>query len=189
VPVCAIARILQTPSALIRTILRRAVVKGDLLDVPREDWTPGQTRDQHSPDAVRYSFRDDNFVALLMRSFTGLTSSTATVLAMLLRRTEVLKSALHASVQRHDGESREKTQIKIVDVYICKLRKVLADYGLTIRTLWGQGYCLDAEVKARIFGRLGLGPTGKPTAETSGGEEPAGSNLSSSLPVTLPDNP
>lgn len=34
----------------------------------------------------------------------------------------------------------EAPEIKIVDVYICKLRKKLAGMSLSIETLWGDGY-------------------------------------------------
>lgn len=33
-------------------------------------------------------------------------------------------------------------EIKIVDVFICKIRKKLADLNLNIQTVWGEGYRL-----------------------------------------------
>lgn len=35
--------------------------------------------------------------------------------------------------------------IKIVDVFVCKMRKKLRPYGITIDTVWGRGYLLTAE--------------------------------------------
>lgn len=36
----------------------------------------------------------------------------------------------------------EDPEIKIVDVFICKLRKKLKPFGVSIGTIWGQGYSL-----------------------------------------------
>lgn len=33
-------------------------------------------------------------------------------------------------------------EIKIVDVFICKIRKKIAGLGITIQTIWGEGYRL-----------------------------------------------
>lgn len=52
-----------------------------------------------------------------------------------VRSKEQLLAALYAL--RHDGEVPE---IKIIDVFICHLRKKLAPLGLEIQTLWGHGY-------------------------------------------------
>lgn len=38
---------------------------------------------------------------------------------------------------------------KIVDVQVCKMRKVLTPLGIVIQTRWGQGYFLSPEGKAR----------------------------------------
>jgi DNA-binding response OmpR family regulator len=36
----------------------------------------------------------------------------------------------------------EEPEPKIVDVYICKLRRALEPHGLEIETIWGVGVCL-----------------------------------------------
>lgn len=36
---------------------------------------------------------------------------------------------------------------KIIDVYICKIRKKIKEFGLTIETVWGQGYVMPAASK------------------------------------------
>jgi two-component system, cell cycle response regulator CtrA len=43
----------------------------------------------------------------------------------------------------------DEPELKIVDVFVCKLRKKLAPYGLAITTLWGRGYVMDAPALAR----------------------------------------
>lgn len=40
-------------------------------------------------------------------------------------------------------------EIKIIDVFVCKLRKKLAPLGLKIGTAWGRGYYLEVPGAAR----------------------------------------
>lgn len=40
--------------------------------------------------------------------------------------------------------------LKIVDVFVCKMRKKLNGFGIEISTLWGRGYYLSKEMKARV---------------------------------------
>ncbi|SMH42189.1 winged helix-turn-helix domain-containing protein [Mesorhizobium australicum] len=48
----------------------------------------------------------------------------------------VSKETLHSALYLLEPES----EIKIVDVHICKLRKKLTPIGLPIETVWGTGY-------------------------------------------------
>jgi two-component system cell cycle response regulator CtrA len=48
---------------------------------------------------------------------------------------------------RHEDEMPE---IKIVDVFLCKLRKKLRPHGVDIDTVWGQGYYLSTENAAKL---------------------------------------
>lgn len=80
--------------------------------------------------------------------FLGLTTHEARLFGALLKRSvwtkEQLLFALYSD--RHDGEAPE---IKIIDVFVCKARKKLARFGIEIETLWGQGYRLSPEMKAK----------------------------------------
>jgi two-component system cell cycle response regulator CtrA len=38
----------------------------------------------------------------------------------------------------------DQPEPKIVDVFVCKLRKKMKNYGLEVLTSWGRGYYLDA---------------------------------------------
>src|SRR5262249_40347586 len=51
----------------------------------------------------------------------------------------VSRGALLDAASYHHGWDREP-QPKVVDVYVCHLRKKLAGSGLKIETVWGQGY-------------------------------------------------
>jgi two-component system cell cycle response regulator CtrA len=44
----------------------------------------------------------------------------------------------------------DEPNLKIIDVFICKLRKKLARFGIEISTMWGRGYYLTKEMKAKI---------------------------------------
>jgi two-component system cell cycle response regulator CtrA len=41
----------------------------------------------------------------------------------------------------------DEPDIKIIDVFVCKLRKKLAPHGIKIETCWGRGYSLPLESK------------------------------------------
>ena len=80
----------------------------------------------------------------------GLTGHEARILGILLKREvatkEMLLTALYSG--RPDGE---EPQIKIIDVFICKARKKLKAFGIEIETIWGRGYRLTPEMKARTL--------------------------------------
>lgn len=47
-------------------------------------------------------------------------------------------------------------EIKIVQVQVCKLRAGLAEIGAGFETLWGKGYRLDPENRAKIAAHIGI---------------------------------
>lgn len=84
---------------------------------------------------------------LSMRQVFGVTRQRALLLAALLAvpvgRREHLLEAMSA------GWSRDP-DIKLVDVVICKLRRELEPFDLFIETVWGDGYRLAPDMKARM---------------------------------------
>lgn len=54
---------------------------------------------------------------------------------------------------------------KILDVWICKLRKKLAPYDIAIQTAWGRGWYIEPEDRAKI---LALAEQAKPELEVEG---------------------
>jgi two-component system cell cycle response regulator CtrA len=40
-------------------------------------------------------------------------------------------------------------EVKIVDVFVCKMRKKLKPFGIEIKTNWGESYEIPEESKAR----------------------------------------
>lgn len=72
--------------------------------------------------------------------------------ALVLARREdgtVLKEYLHEAIADSD---EPETEIKIVDVICCKIRKKLAPYGIDIEVVWGLGYRLTPEVRKKLRG-------------------------------------
>ena len=49
----------------------------------------------------------------------------------------------------------DEPEMKIVDVFICKLRKKIRPFGLEIATVWGLGYRMSPETKAKARALLG----------------------------------
>ena len=82
----------------------------------------------------------------------GLTPAETRIVCALMARDVCSKE--HLLAVAHDGRTDEPPEIKIVDVFICKVRKKLVPHGITISTLWGAGYRLDDRdgVKARALG-------------------------------------
>lgn len=76
----------------------------------------------------------------------SLTGKEAALLGALMQGTIVSKeSCLHFIYQ-----GRDEPELKIIDVFVCKLRRKLKPFGITIDTAWGRGYALAPEAKKRI---------------------------------------
>lgn len=81
-----------------------------------------------------------------------LTATEARVLGVLMVRECATKDAIMAALYR--DVNRDEAQIKIVDVFVCKIRSKLRRFGVEIQTRWGVGYYLTAETKAAIAGHF-----------------------------------
>lgn len=74
-----------------------------------------------------------------------LTGKESTIFGLLLKLPLVRKEAFMQELYPHQ---QDEAEIKIVDVFICKLRTKLEPFGLQIETQWGQGYFMTKETKA-----------------------------------------
>jgi two-component system cell cycle response regulator CtrA len=83
----------------------------------------------------------------------GLTGSEGRMLGFLLSRDCVTRDALMVCLYGHRPASDE-TEIKIVDVFICNLRKKLKPFGIDIKTQWGTGYYMTKEAKDAVAALL-----------------------------------
>nr|WP_246713314.1 helix-turn-helix domain-containing protein [Rhizobium sp. BK112] len=68
-----------------------------------------------------------------------LTAQEARVFAHLASRDFGTKQSIMMALY---SDRAEEPEIKIVDVFVCKLRKKLSRFGVRIETIWGQGYRL-----------------------------------------------
>lgn len=82
----------------------------------------------------------------------GLTSSEARVLGFLMKRESATKHQIMDAV--YSLRPNEVPEIKIVDVFICKIRRKVKDFDIEIETLWGQGYRLTPDAKEKIEGLM-----------------------------------
>lgn len=76
----------------------------------------------------------------------GLTGCESRVLGILLARDICTKKAIYAALYDSFIDDRDR-EPKIVDVFICKIRKKVRPFGVEILTVWGVGYQMDAAAK------------------------------------------
>ncbi|WP_026784230.1 helix-turn-helix domain-containing protein [Pleomorphomonas koreensis] len=81
-----------------------------------------------------------------------LTPSEARVFGALCTRELMTRDVAMAVLYR--DLAKEEAYEKIVDVYICKMRKKLRPFGIEILNRWGVGYELTPESRAIIAERL-----------------------------------
>lgn len=88
-----------------------------------------------------------NFDAPPMFALTG---SEARLFGLLMARDLVTKesamSILYGLRPDNDGD----VEIKIIDVFIYKMRKKLEEWEIKIETVWGRGYYIAPDEKERI---------------------------------------
>lgn len=159
VPVRAIVRALMLPADEVREALAAAVERGLLLSFPRDDWPIGTRRDERQPDVVPLELEDEHMVMLSIRTF-AFTPSMAKIFVALLRRPQMMKTSLHVITQL---DQQKDTGLKIVDVYICKMRERLKKYAanngtvpIEITTIWAKGYYMAPADKEVAFRALGI---------------------------------
>lgn len=78
----------------------------------------------------------------------GLTTLEAQCFGVLVNRTVATKDAIMAALYSNRPSAGDVPDIKIVDVFVCKMRKKLRPFGVEIQTVWGQGYSLDQQVRS-----------------------------------------
>ncbi len=78
----------------------------------------------------------------------GLTGQEAALFGMLLKRDIVTKEAAMTGLYGTRTGGGGDVQIKIVDVFICKLRKKLRRFDIEVETVWGRGYAMPATSRA-----------------------------------------
>lgn len=85
----------------------------------------------------------------------GLTGAQTRVFGVLMAREVATKDALMAGI--YADVTRDAAEAKIVDVFVCHIRRKLKPFGFSVETLWGRGYFLKPETKAAVRERLAEG--------------------------------
>lgn len=67
-----------------------------------------------------------------------LTEKEALLCQLLMKRGQATKE----QIMHHLYQMRDEAEIKIVDVFVCKVRKKLKPFGIKIETIWGKGYAM-----------------------------------------------
>ena len=78
----------------------------------------------------------------------GLTTQEAAIFGVLLANRAPRKSTFMAALYS-DGAYDDEAEEKIIDVFICKIRKKLKPFGIEIKTNWGESYEIPEVSKAR----------------------------------------
>lgn len=78
----------------------------------------------------------------------GLTQQETRVFGTLVNREVATKDAVMAALYSDRAGAEGEVEPKIVDVFICKIRKKLKPFGIEIRTVWGQGYALKPDIRS-----------------------------------------
>jgi DNA-binding winged helix-turn-helix (wHTH) protein len=141
--------------------------------MPRDDWPPTAKRADRLPAETR-ALGDERLAVGCIRVFK-LTPLQADVFALLLKRNEAYKTSIHAVIEgrrlkrQNKPANMEETELKMVDVIICNLRKKLKKHSIKIKTLWGKGYCMDKVDRDRALSMLAEYHKSE-NGETNGGE-------------------
>ena len=82
-----------------------------------------------------------------------LTPAEMRVFGVIMAREMATKDAVMAALYRDEG--RDEAEIKIVDVFVCKIRRKLKPFGIGIETVWGRGYRMGRDAKALAEAQIG----------------------------------
>lgn len=151
IPVRAIARATSIPSDEVYEALRDAIARGSILEMPRDDWPASTSRSNRVVLTGTPLDNEEGMKCACVRVFKA-SPLEAGMLALLLKRDEVTKEQLHHVIETTRGIGKEPTEIKMVDVMICKLRKKLKDpHDIQIKTMWGLGYFMEHPERERTL--------------------------------------
>lgn len=108
---------------------------------------------------------DDDDVYMAVRNPWSLTKKEMGVLFAILRREngvsrEQVMNAIYA------GSADEQPEMKIIDVFVCKLRRKMRENGPDdyrmddgwLETVWGRGYRISPENRAKLVEIVGYDP-------------------------------
>lgn len=154
IPVRAIARSVKIPSDEVYQMLKDAIARGAIVEMPKDDWPPGSSRSYRTAFNGTPLENEEELKIACAHKFK-VTRLEAAVLATMLRRNTLTKQQLHIVIeQNRPTPGREETTEKMIDVVICHLRKKLKLHSLFIETIWGIGYMIPPADRDRAVAQL-----------------------------------
>lgn len=88
------------------------------------------------------------------RRIFNMTLTEGRVLYLLVSRDFVTKDAMYSHIYPPYLADDDTPGIKILDVYICKLRGKLTHRGYNFETVWGRGWQMDKSKRDSLIERL-----------------------------------
>jgi DNA-binding response OmpR family regulator len=153
IPIGALKRIFKGSDIDLRNNLHVAVSSGRLIEMPKEDWPPLQSSTARTPTVSPHKIVEDEKETLMRTARKmKLTKLESRILLVLLRRGQASREQLHMAVEDNRGNPDDATDIKIVDVVICKMRKKLERFGLELNTIHSFGYEMTDEYRSKAWG-------------------------------------
>lgn len=89
-----------------------------------------------------------NGMAVRTAALFCLTAREGELFNLLMTRDLMTKES--ALLAMYSGRADDAPDLKIVDVYLCKIRGKLKPYQIEITTHWARGYSMTAAMKARV---------------------------------------
>lgn len=83
----------------------------------------------------------------------GLGGAEVDIFAMLMRREVCSKTLLMDAI--YGGRPGDAPEDRIIDVYICRMRRKLEPFGINIVTVTRRGWSLPADERAKVYRMLG----------------------------------
>jgi two-component system, cell cycle response regulator CtrA len=93
----------------------------------------------------------------------GLTRMEGRVLEILMRREEVSRDAIMDALY---GNNPDPPFEKVIDVYVTKIRRKVAPFGVKVLSKWGFGYFISPEHRGRLR-QLAVEASGRTFTERS----------------------
>jgi hypothetical protein len=156
VALATIARALAIPVDRVEGVCRRARERGDVVMIPpvhpndaRAALLSELTNVRAQLDDAQATIRELSAEAQTDKytGVCGMTRSEGAIAALLVKQGRASKPGIFAMLY---GMSLEQPEPKIIDVFVCKMRRKLKPAGIAIGTLWSSGYEMSQEHRLKL---------------------------------------
>jgi two-component system cell cycle response regulator CtrA len=117
------------------------------------DWQARAMELQRENEELRALLAEQNAPSLLPQAVFGFTRSEAIVFSILMRHRAPHRETF---MQGLYGESNNPPEGKVLDIFICKMRKKLRPHGIEIKTINAEGFMIPEDGKARARELMGI---------------------------------